>query len=145
MLKVFLAKLEEHREANRERGNIEQSNLSDYILSFDSEDNKKLENKFIQQHKLSLFRIYDNRCAKCGTDEDDLMISTFVYRRTSGGCFTMKHKNGDWISNAIPLCKPCNILKANKELKAFFPNKEKLQQLFKKNKEMTKRLNAYQE
>jgi 5-methylcytosine-specific restriction endonuclease McrA len=116
-------------------------NRHDYVIS--NKDYKRglpKERDYTTKHKASLFRLYDNRCANCGDDENGLEIDHFVFSKNEGGCFAMKHKDGHLVNNAVPLCKSCNASKSDEPYKDFF-TPEKLLEIFEKNVEMTKRLN----
>ena len=116
-------------------------NRHEYEIS--NEDYKRgldKERDYVLRHKAALFRLFDNRCANCGDDENGLEIDHFIFSKNEGGCFEMRHKDGFNVNNAIPLCESCNRSKSDKNYKTFF-SPERLVQILEKCSLMTKRLN----
>jgi 5-methylcytosine-specific restriction endonuclease McrA len=137
-----LKKLEEDQ-VNRQK--IETTKISDkrrdYIFS--NEDYKRgldKEREYHLKHKASLFRLYGNRCANCGDDENGLEVDHFIFSKNEGGCFQMQHVEGYFVNNALPLCEKCNRSKGDQSYRDFF-SLDKLAKILVKNLEMTKRLN----
>lgn len=109
----------------------------DYIIK--KEDYKrgnKIENNYRKKHLLRLLNLYNNKCAKCGSTNNGFDLDHFIMSKNEGGNFTLIHKDGYLVNNAIPLCQTCNRSKGDKSHKDFF-NKDEILFLFEKNKEMT--------
>lgn len=116
-------------------------NRSDFFIH--REDYKRGSDKerdYIRLHRNYLFRIYDNRCAKCGNDSNGLEIDHFFFSKNEGGCFEMHHREGYRVNNAIPLCESCNRSKSDRSYRSFFSSYELLRVL-KFNAKMNERLN----
>ena len=114
---------------------------NDYIIS--KEDYKRgnpVDNDYRKTWFLTLLKIYDNKCANCGDSSNGCDLDHFVFAKNEGGNFIMKHRDGYFVNNAIPLCQNCNRSKGDQDYNNFFPE-EKLLELFTKNAEMTKLIN----
>lgn len=117
-------------------------NRHDYIVS--NEDYKRglpKENAYRKMYLLSLLEIFGNKCANCGTKNQGIDIDHFFLSKNEGGCFIMKHKDGYFVNNAVPLCQTCNRSKGDKNYKEFYKDEAKILELFQKNVAMTKLLN----
>jgi len=116
-------------------------NRKDYVINKeDYKRNNPRDAEYRKKYVLSLLRVYDNKCAKCGAMDNGLDLDHFVFSKSHGGNFSMLHKKGYFINNAIPLCQHCNRSKSNRSYKKFFTEPER-QKLFTKNKEMTLLIN----
>ena len=114
---------------------------NDYIIS--KEDYKRgnpVDNDYRKTWFLTLLKIYDNKCANCGDSSNGCDLDHFVFAKNEGGNFIMKHRDGYFVNNAIPLCQNCNRSKGDQDYNNFF-SEEKLLELFTKNAEMTKLIN----
>lgn len=114
---------------------------NDYIIS--KEDYKRgnpVDNDYRKTWFLTLLKIYDNKCANCGDSSNGCDLDHFVFAKNEGGNFIMKHREGYFVNNAIPLCQNCNRSKGDRDYNNFF-SEEKLLELFTKNAEMTKLIN----
>ena len=114
---------------------------NDYIIS--KEDYKRgnpVDNDYRKTWFLTLLKIYDNKCANCGDSSNGCDLDHFVFAKNEGGNFIMKHRDGYFVNNAIPLCQNCNRSKGDQDYNNFF-SEEKLLELFTKNAEMTKVIN----
>jgi 5-methylcytosine-specific restriction endonuclease McrA len=98
------------------------------------------ERDYIRQHRNYLFRIYDNRCSKCGNDANGLDIDHFFISKNEGGCFQMLHRDGFIVNNAIPLCESCNRSKSDRDYRSFFSQHD-LIRVLELNSQMNLRLN----
>ena len=114
---------------------------NDYIIS--KEDYKRgnpVDNDYRKTWFLTLLKIYDNKCANCGDSSNGCDLDHFVFAKNEGGNFIMKHRDGYFVNNAIPLCQNCNRSKGDQDYNNF-KKKKKLLELFTKNAEMTKLIN----
>ena len=114
---------------------------NDYIIS--KEDYKRgnpVDNDYRKTWFLTLLKIYDNKCANCGDSSNGCDLDHFVFAKNEGGNLIMKHRDGYFVNNAIPLCQNCNRSKGDQDYNNFF-SEEKLLELFTKNAEMTKLIN----
>lgn len=98
------------------------------------------EREYLRLHKNFLYRIYDNRCSKCGNDTNGLDIDHFFISKNEGGCFQMQHRDGFVVNNAIPLCETCNRSKSDKNYRSFFSQYDLLR-ILERNAKMNERLN----
>lgn len=99
-----------------------------------------MDNDYRKTWFLTLLKIYDNKCANCGDSSNGCDLDHFVFAKNEGGNFIMKHRDGYFVNNAIPLCQNCNRSKGDQDYNNFF-SEEKLLELFTKNAEMTKLIN----
>lgn len=90
---------------------------------------------------LHLLETFNNSCARCRSKENGMDIDHFIFSKNEGGCFMMKHRDGYFVNNAIPLCQTCNRSKSDKSFKLFFSDSELLN-ILKRNVLMTRRLNG---
>lgn len=112
-------------------------NRHDYIIDdTDYKRSNSREAEYRKKYILPLLHLYKNKCAKCGAMDNGLDIDHFVFSKSRGGNFSMLHKKGHLVNNAIPLCRHCNRSKSDKSHKSFFSEAERCT-LFAKNKEMT--------
>ena len=137
--------LEQHSRALIINGALEKGGHSDFIHDYiiNREDFKRVSDKemiYRKKHKSTLLRLFDNRCAQCGDDENGIDLDHFIFPKKDGGSFAMKNRGGYWVNNAIPLCERCNRVKGAKSYRDFF-SEEKRRDILEKNKEMSKRLN----
>lgn len=116
----------------------------DYVIqNGDYKRGLKKERRYLKEHKATLFRLFDNRCVKCGADDQGLSVDHFVFSKNEGGCFMMRHKEGYWVNNGIPLCNKCNSAKLDRSYESFF-SQEELVTILEKSKLMSHRLNQHQ-
>lgn len=116
-------------------------NREDYIIRNDDYNRgNPIDNMYRKNYYLTLLKIYDNSCAKCGNKKNGFDLDHFVFPKNSGGNFMLRNKDGYWVNNAIPLCKTCNRSKGDRSYKSFFSDEE-LIEIFQKNAEMTKIIN----
>ena len=120
--------------------NIFSFNREDYIIeNEDYKRNNSTDRLFHQHFKGYLLQLYENRCAKCGK-LSTLEVDHFIIPKCYGGNFILRHKEGYNISNAIPLCKTCNVLKLDNPYNVFFTIDE-INNILKINDVMTALLN----
>lgn len=113
----------------------------DYIIEGnDYKRGNKKERDYRKMFKLSLLGVYDNKCAKCGEDQNGIDIDHFFLSKNAGGCFIMRHKGGYLVNNAVPLCQTCNRAKSDKHFRSFFSDTDLLHVL-QRNVVMTRKLN----
>ena len=116
-------------------------NREDYIIRNDDYNRgNPIDNRYRKNYSLTLLKIYDNSCAKCGNRKNGFDLDHFIFPKNSGGNFMLRNKDGYWVNNAIPLCKTCNRSKGDRSYKKFFTDEELLM-IYEKNVEMTKILN----
>ena len=116
-------------------------NREDYIIRNDDYNwGNPIDNSYRKNYSLTLLKIYDNSCAKCGNRKNGFDLDHFIFPKNSGGNFMLRNKDGYWVNNAIPLCKTCNRSKGDRSYKKFFTDEELLM-IYEKNVEMTKILN----
>ena len=107
-----------------------------YIIANDDYDRgNSSEREYRRLHKQTLLRLFDNRCAKCFSDENGIDIDHFFISKNGGGNFTLRHVDGFLVNNAVPLCESCNS-----SFLEFF-NSEELDRISEINRMMTDRLN----
>lgn len=113
----------------------------DYIIrEIDYKKGNGREHEYRKKYVLRLFSLYQNQCAKCGRQDNGYEIDHFFISKNEGGNFSLHHKDGYFVNNAILLCRSCNSSKSDKPYNAFFSDEEILY-LFTKNREMTLLLN----
>ena len=114
---------------------------SQYIIeNSDYKRGTPKENHFRRAYKLTLLSTFDNRCAKCSSNDNGVDIDHFVISKNEGGSFIMRHRDGHLVNNAIPLCQSCNRSKSDIRANQFF-SQEELLVIFEKNVKMTTALN----
>jgi hypothetical protein len=115
-------------------------NKEDYIIhKNDYKRMTKKEKEFLDQYKMEILKIFDNKCAKTG-DSEQIEIDHFFIPKNEGGTFLMQRKNGLKIVNAIPLCKTMNTQKGTKSVKDFF-SEEELDKIISKLNILNKKIN----
>ena len=115
---------------------------NDYIFSDeDYRRGNKRENDYRKKYFLPLLNIFGNKCAKCGDSSNGIDLDHFVFSKNEGGNFSLLHKDGHLVNNAIPLCRACNRSKSDKSYRDFF-NEEQILYLFTKNRDMTITINS---
>lgn len=117
------------------------NNREEYVIK--KEDYKRgnnRENEYRKKYLLPLLSLYNNKCAKCGKMDNGFDLDHFFLSKNEGGNFSLLHKDGYLVNNAIPLCQSCNRSKGDRPYNHFF-DKEEVITLFTKNKEMTLLLN----
>lgn len=112
------------------------------VVSDDYKRGSRKERDYLRKHKNAVCRMYDNRCAKCGTDTNGLEIDHFFISKNEGGCFQMLRRDGLYVNNAIPLCEACNRAKADRHYRSFFSVPE-LARILELNAQMNERLNEH--
>lgn len=135
-----LQKVREQRQVEMEKVSIDTDRLSYVISNDDYRRGSAQENLYRRLFKLVLLEKYENRCAKCGDQGNGVDIDHFVFSKNEGGNFILKHKNGFFVNNAIPLCVSCNRGKSDRSFSDFFDSEELLR-IFRINAQMTKLLN----
>lgn len=117
------------------------TNRQDYVIS--NEDYKrgnKRESEYRKKYLLSLLNLYDTKCVRCGRMDNGLDLDHFFLSKNSGGNFSLLHRDGYLVNNAIPLCQSCNRSKGDRPYDHFF-DKDQILFLFTKNREMNFLLN----
>jgi hypothetical protein len=115
--------------------------IKDYAISIqDFKRNNEWEQNYRKEHLLTLLKLFDNKCAKCGNMNNGIDLDHFFISKHDGGNFAMKEKSGRLINNAIPLCRSCNREKSNKNYIHFFPISNLLD-ILEKNNIMTNKIN----
>jgi len=88
--------------------------LEDYIiLKRDFVRNSSKEKAFMKKYRNILFGLYQNKCPLCDVTSA-LDLDHWLISKWGGGCFTLLHKNGMKVCNAVPLCEKCNRSKKNR-------------------------------
>ena len=72
------------------------------------------ERSFVKQYKLRLLAAFNNKCAICRRDDNDIDLDHCWLPKAAGGRFIMKRRNGQAVINAVPLCQKCNRTKKTK-------------------------------
>jgi hypothetical protein len=98
------------------------------------------ENEYRKRYLLPLLNLYDAKCAKCGRMDNGFDLDHFFLSKNEGGNFSLLHRDGYLVNNAIPLCQSCNRAKGDRCFSDFFDREEMLF-LFTKNRQMTLLLN----
>lgn len=137
----YAAELELARQKRIESHSISDDRHDYIILKDDYNRGSQKDRDFLKTHRNALLRLYNNACAACGDDENGMDIDHFVFPKNAGGCFTMDHKDGYQVCNAIPLCESCNRSKSDRSYNDFFTI-DQLDKIFSANVEITKRLNV---
>jgi hypothetical protein len=120
------------------------TNREDYIIvKEDYKRGNKRENEYRKKHILALLNLHQNQCAKCHKSDNGFDLDHFFLSKNEGGNFSLMHKDGYLVNNAIPLCQSCNRSKGDRPYNTFFSNEEILS-LFTNNREMTLLLNQIQ-
>jgi hypothetical protein len=84
--------------------------------------------------------LYDTKCVKCQRVDNGLDLDHFFLSKSVGGNFSLQHKDGYLVNNAIPLCESCNRSKGDRPYANFF-DRDQILFLFTKNREMNFLLN----
>lgn len=123
-------KLEQHiiNLEDRIRDEIESIVSSDLDLDIDNyiinpEDYSRasrVDAFYRREFSTLLSRAFDGHCCKCGNGMVQLEFDHFWYPKSKGGNFLMRHRNGYYVNNCIPLCGSCNSSKGKKEIHKFF-------------------------
>ena len=117
------------------------SNVADYIIgSEDFRRNNEKELQYRRKNKLFIFKLYDNKCAKCGDSENGVDLDHLAVPKSMGGNFVLKTKSGVLVNNSVPLCEKCNRSKGARNYRKFFSDNEILY-ILNKNREMNNRIN----
>ena len=137
-----LLRIQAQREYHRKFSEVYVStDREDYIVK--KEDYKRgnsRENEYRRKYLLPLLNLYDTKCAKCGKMDNGFDLDHFFLSKNEGGNFSLLHKDGHLVNNAIPLCQSCNRAKGDRPFNNFF-DREQILFLFTKNREMTLLLN----
>ncbi len=134
----LITKKEFFEESKKHNLDIDKNN---YIIEGrDFSRESPLDKKYKDQFMLILFEMFNTRCAKCGKYTTDLQVDHFWLPKYEGGNFIMKHKNGSYVNNGIPLCRSCNPAKGNKSFLEFF-EKHEIEQIIEKSQKMNEHLN----
>lgn len=116
-------------------------NIANYIIEeSDYERDTQKERNYRKYFFLPLLELFSNCCAKCKRQDNGVDLDHFMFSKSSGGSFAMRHEDGYFVNNGIPLCQTCNRSKSNRNYKNFFTETELLS-IFEKSKIATKMLN----
>lgn len=88
-----------------------------------------------------LSRAFDGHCCKCGEGMVQLAFDHFWHPKSRGGNFLMRHIDGYYINNCIPLCGSCNSSKGKKEIHEFF-EKDNIKQIVQKSQSINPEINS---
>jgi len=117
------------------------TNREDYVVNNeDYRRNNKRDKEYRKKYLLSLLSLYDTKCVKCQRVDNGLDLDHFFLSKSVGGNFSLQHKDGYLVNNAIPLCESCNRSKGDRPYANFF-DKDQILFLFTKNREMNFLLN----
>lgn len=117
--------------------------LSQVYVSTNREDYKRgnsRENEYRKKYLLPLLNLYNTKCVKCGRMDNGFDLDHFFLSKNEGGNFSLLHRDGYLVNNAIPLCQSCNRAKGDRPYDLFF-DKDQILSLFTKNREMSLLLN----
>ncbi len=114
------------------------------ISNDDYKRGNKTERAYRKVFKLRLLEIFNNCCAKCLDNKNNIEIDHFFISKNSGGNFILRSNNGLLINNAVPLCKSCNSSKSDKTIEQYFTTRE-LIRIIPLNNRLTTILNNEQE
>jgi 5-methylcytosine-specific restriction endonuclease McrA len=113
----------------------------DYNISIDDfKRNNEVDSAYRKENLLFLLQLFNNQCANCGDMDNGVDLDHFFISKNKGGNFSLAHKSGQLINNAIPLCRSCNRQKSDNNYIEFFST-PKLFEILEKNELMTQRIN----
>jgi len=116
----------------------------DYLIRpQDFERNNDIDQYFNQKYKFKLLKIFENKCLISGSIER-IELDHAIIPKSKGGNFILKHKNGYFLLNALPLTKSVNLEKSDTYGKEFF-SKEEINYIFNKLKEINILINKDKE
>lgn len=84
----------------------------------------KVDRYYMKNFRDTLAKKFEGHCAKCGEGMARLEFDHFLVPKSRGGVFAMRHKDGYFVNNCIPLCRSCNASKGAKEAIDFFEHSE---------------------
>lgn len=114
---------------------------NDFIINESSyKRGNNIEREYRKKFKLYLLKVFGNKCANCGSDNNGLDIDHFIFPKNEGGNFIMINKKGHYMNNAIPLCESCNRMKSDNSVFKVFELK-KLNEMIEKSNIVSERIN----
>ena len=142
-------KEEEIRKANEIKDKIGELVKNDLDLSPENyiivpEDysrDSRIDNYYKRNFSKLLSRAFDGHCCKCGEGMVQLAFDHFWFPKSRGGNFLMRHVDGYYINNCVPLCGSCNSSKGNKEIHEFFDYSE-IKEVTKRSQSINSEINA---
>ena len=119
----FATKVEFFRLASEGKLETEPSN---YIIEgSDHSRQSRLDARYRNHIGYVMVTSFESKCAKCReVFTGQLELDHFWLPKSQGGNFAMRSKNGFYVNNCIPLCKPCNASKGARSFLDFFSLEE---------------------
>lgn len=117
------------------------TDITNYFIVGSDYSRESRIDRFYKQHiRYTLSKAFNGHCCKCNEGMGQLEFDHFWLPKSQGGNFAMRHKNGLYINNCIPLCKSCNLSKSAKNYLDFF-SQDEVVRLLSINKQVESKLN----
>lgn len=95
--------------------------IENYIIAGNDHSRESRLDRYYKKHfTYLLFSLFKGQCACCQVINEPLELDHFFIPKSKGGNFVMRHNDGYYVNNCIPLCRPCNASKGAKNFLDFF-------------------------
>jgi len=111
------------------------------IVPEDYSRDSRIDKYYKRNFSKLLSRAFNGHCCKCGEGMVQLAFDHFWFPKSRGGNFLMRHVEGYYINNCVPLCSSCNSSKGNKEIHEFFDLSE-IKEITKRSQSINSEINA---
>lgn len=115
--------------------------ITDYVVDpTDYSRESRIDNYYKKNFSYLLTKAFNGSCCKCGQGMGTLEYDHFWKPKSDGGNFLMRHKDGYYINNCIPLCRSCNSSKGKSSYTSYFTTDE-LSEIISKSQSLNHEIN----